>query len=564
VTARILTGDCRDILPTLDAGSVHCVVTSPPYFGLRSYLDNGHTDKHKELGAESSLDAYIAELVTVFRLVKRILRDDGVLFLNLGDSYCSANILSEWYNLREDLTIEELQLVYRELGDLFGMRPAVRPTGDQASASGRQDQRFSKRSVPTVLQPGGKGEIPSRSRGGPAVTGIIEPFTSEAQKGKERGNDGAQPKIPSRHHRRTRRQVRVLRRDGTHFFVPRSHQGRWSAGIREGNRATLSMAGSEAGRSAEGQISSAVLELQLGDRHARPVPALRLKRSDIPPSILGFFRPERTIKPKDLLGVPWAVALALRDDGWYLRSSIIWAKRAPMPESVSDRPSSAHEHVFLLTKKPRYFYDAIAVQEQGVEPDRQRLDRIGGSTGHTVRHSEGSMIGASATRNMRNVWHLGPEPFPSAHFATFVTEIPRRAILAGSSERGCCAACGAPYCRVVNRPQVPNELRNRGNGAKMDFHSRQTGGGQKIQDFYDANPTQTIGWQPSCHCNAAVVPCTVLDPFSGAGTVSLVAERLGRDSIGIELSEAYARMAQKRILGECPMFTLVDVSHGDG
>jgi hypothetical protein len=409
VTARILTGDCRDILPTLDAGSVHCVVTSPPYFGLRSYLDNGHTDKHKELGAESSLDAYIAELVTVFRLVKRILRDDGVLFLNLGDSYCSANILSEWYNLREDLTIEELQLVYRELGDLFGMRPAVRPTGDQASASGRQDQRFSKRSVPTVLQPGGKGEIPSRSRGGPAVTGIIEPFTSEAQKGKERGNDGAQPKIPSRHHRRTRRQVRVLRRDGTHFFVPRSHQGRWSAGIREGNRATLSMAGSEAGRSAEGQISSAVLELQLGDRHARPVPALRLKRSDIPPSILGFFRPERTIKPKDLLGVPWAVALALRDDGWILRSSIIWAKKAPMPESVTDRPTSAHEHVFLLTKKPRYFYDAIAVQEQGVEPDRQRLDRIGGSTGHTVRHSEGSMIGASATRNMRNVWHLGPD-----------------------------------------------------------------------------------------------------------------------------------------------------------
>jgi hypothetical protein len=285
------------------------------------------------------------------------------------------------------------------------------------------------------------------------------------------------------------------------------------------------------------------------------VPALRLKRSDIPPSILGFFRPERTIKPKDLLGVPWAVALALRDDGWILRSSIIWAKKAPMPESVTDRPTSAHEHVFLLTKKPRYFYDAIAVQEQGVEPDRQRLDRIGGSTGHTVRHSEGSMIGASSTRNMRNVWHLGPQSFNQAHFATFPTTLVEPCIKAGTSEKGCCAACGAPYVRVTERVEPPavadSTLDRYGNGT-AGVH-RNVGG--QYQKWLDENPSQTIGWQPSCQCQAGnPIPCTILDPFGGAGTVGLVADRLGRNSILIELNEAYAKMARQRLIGDAPLF----------
>jgi hypothetical protein len=244
---------------------------------------------------------------------------------------------------------------------------------------------------------------------------------------------------------------------------------------------------------------------------------------------------------------------------WNCNSAIGMHGRCPHSDlkgpTFTDRPTSAHEHVFLLTKKPRYFYDAIAVQEQGVEPDRQRLDRIGGSTGHTVRHSEGSMIGASSTRNMRNVWHLGPQSFNQAHFATFPTTLVEPCIKAGTSEKGCCAACGAPYVRVTERVEPPavadSTLDRYGNGT-AGVH-RNVGG--QYQKWLDENPSQTIGWQPSCQCQAGnPIPCTILDPFGGAGTVGLVADRLGRNSILIELNEAYAKMARQRLIGDAPLF----------
>jgi len=137
------------------------------------------------------------------------------------------------------------------------------------------------------------------------------------------------------------------------------------------------------------------------------------------------------LKPKDLMMVPARLAIALCDDGWWLRSDIIWAKPNPMPESCRDRPTSAHEHIFLLTKSARYFYDAEAVKEQSTEPERERSDRIGCANGHTVRHSSGGMMNGVSFRNLRNVWTITPQGFKGAHFATFPTDIPRRCIKAG-------------------------------------------------------------------------------------------------------------------------------------
>jgi len=142
------------------------------------------------------------------------------------------------------------------------------------------------------------------------------------------------------------------------------------------------------------------------------------------------------LKPKDLVGIPWRVAFALQADGWYLRSDIIWSKPNPMPESVTDRPTKAHEYVFLLTKSERYFFDAEAISENAVDPSRKRLDRIGGSTGHEVRHSPGGMMGASETRNARTVWDIATQPFSGAHFATMPPALAARCIRAGSREGG--------------------------------------------------------------------------------------------------------------------------------
>lgn len=395
MTVRILTGDCRDVLKTLTDASVQMCVTSPPYFGLRDYGVDG------QIGLERSMHDFIAELVAVFRDVRRVLRDDGTLWLNMGDSYATGA--------------------------------------------------------------GGVGNCPGGGAQGAAWTG---PMTQ-----------------PNR-------------------------------------------------------------------------------------------LPQAGLKPKDLMLVPERLALALQADGWYVRSRIIWHKLSAMPESVTDRPTKAHEHIWLLSKSERYFYDKEAASEPVTQDERRPTFRGGAYcnnstfdnsegwqstvTGnvrvkvpsgwdtkpgaHGTIHREGrtqeaeyNMIGvghnerprkgvpnvkrsgnkerkpASARgvpvdtdgksagvvagsvpwegsmRNWRDVWPIGPEPFKEAHFATFPTEIPRRAILAGSR---------------------PGD--------------------------------------------------TILDPFGGAGTTGLVADRLQRDAVLIELNPTYADMARKRIHGDAPLFAEVE------
>ena len=191
--------------------------------------------------------------------------------------------------------------------------------------------------------------------------------------------------------------------------------------------------------------------------------------------------PQPGLKPKDLVGIPWRVAFALQDDGWWLRRDHIWAKPNPMPESVRDRCTTAHEYLFLLTKSARYYYDGAAIKEPAVcvgDTRHLRTDR----TKEFARPDNGRRVRTgkpqAPSRNKRSVWTVATAPFPGAHFATFPPALIEPCILAG------CPAGG-----------------------------------------------------------------TVLDPFLGAGTTALVADRLGRHCIGLELSPAYAAMARARIGG---------------
>ncbi len=254
----ILQGDCRAVLQTLPAGSVHCCVTSPPYFGLRDYGVAG------QIGLEPTPDEYVEELVSVFREVRRVLRGDGTLWLNLGDSY---------------------------------------------AANGSSGLNVSK---PSAAFHGGRND--------------------------------------------TR------------------------------------------------------------ERRAKSVPT--------------------GLKPKDLIGIPWRVAFALQADGWYLRSDIIWHKPNPMPESVTDRPTSAHEHVFLLSKSERYFYDADAIKEPTV--DVRSIGRRTAVNGlGSGELANGARFGGGETgRNARNVWTISTKPFKGAHFATFPPDLAEKCILAGSPVGG--------------------------------------------------------------------------------------------------------------------------------
>lgn len=313
MTVSYLTGDCRAILPTLDADSVQCCVTSPPYFGLRDYGVAG------QIGLESSVDAYVAELVAVFREVRRVLRDDGTLWLNLGDSYAGS-----WGNY-----------------------------------SGH-----------------------NRGKGGQrAIT------------------NGSQ-----------------------------AHQKSYD-----------------------------------GLETWRPATSL----------------PQDGIKPKDLIGIPWRVAFALQADGWWLRADVIWAKPAPMPESVRDRPTRSHEHLFLLAKGVRYFYDADAIAEDAVRGYAGSSFTFGKTAVHQLGRAGMDARSETAKRNKRDVWTIPTARFAGAHFATFPPALIEPCIKAGSR---------------------PGD--------------------------------------------------TVLDPFGGAGTTGLVAERLGRDAILIDLNPDYMNLARERIAAD--------------
>jgi hypothetical protein len=275
-------------------------------------------------------------------------------------------------------------------------------------------------------------------------------------------------------------------------------------------------------------------------------------------------RCEPTLKPKDLMMVPARLAIRLQEDGWYLRSDIIWAKASPMPESVTDRPTSAHEHVFLLTKSARYFYDAEAVKEDGGELGNRNAFRgfgdyttQGGGAFDNSKPRNGNQIagndGVRSKRNMRNYMLLGPSPFPGAHFATFHPEIPTIAILSGTSEKGVCPKCGAPWTRVITKEESDWQGRL-AKGAPMRSGLASAAASPTYGNFKDRS-AETIGWRATCRCDAGEpVPATVLDPFAGAFTTCLVSERLQRNSIGIELNPTYCEMGRKRLAEDASLF----------
>jgi len=253
---------------------------------------------------------------------------------------------------------------------------------------------------------------------------------------------------------------------------------------------------------------------------------------------------------KQLIGIPWRVAFALQEDGWYLRSDIIWAKPNPMPESVTDRPTKAHEYVFLLTKSARYFYDTDAVKEDTISPERAREKGNGESAVDTKMRGFGSHCGTfPGGRNRRTVWTVATEPTPFAHFATFPRALVEPCIKAGTSERGCCPICGAPWERVTEREGTYQTRKDAaGFAVGGDIHRGHNGTHVPGVSHDLVSRSTTTGFRPNCTHDADPRPCIVLDPFAGSGTTGIVARQLGRNFVGLDLSFTYlSTIARKRL-----------------
>lgn len=273
------------------------------------------------------------------------------------------------------------------------------------------------------------------------------------------------------------------------------------------------------------------------------------------------------LKSKDLVGIPWRVAFALQADGWYLRSDIIWNKPNPMPESVTDRPTKSHEYIFLLTKSPKYYYDSEAIKEKGTIPAGTK----GGYTGKEaslqgLKYSNTSGWEYTGTRNKRSVWNIATKPNFEAHFATFPPELPEICIKAGTSQKGCCPKCGCPWERIVERtnPSKQSFIKDHitQSGAVGSIRTRQSISSLHRNISCDGKKgvysnAKTIGWQPTCLCGLQEpeqqalepIPCIVLDPFVGSGTVIQVARSLGRIGLGFDLNPNYEKIIIKKTGG---------------
>jgi DNA modification methylase len=250
---------------------------------------------------------------------------------------------------------------------------------------------------------------------------------------------------------------------------------------------------------------------------------------------------------KQLIGIPWMVAFALRADGWYLRSDIIWHKPNVKPESVRDRPTSSHEYVFLLSKSARYFYDVEAIKEPSAESSVKRVRQANfanqtggpkdyGTTGtnsnRSARKSLENFAKNPEFRQKRDVWSINTEQYSGAHFATFPPKLVEPCILAGTSEKGKCPTCGRQWRRIIKKPDM-SQRPTKSIDAKLEGV-----GGLHIND----------GWKQTCSCpHHDPIPCVVLDPFSGSGTTLAVAAQHGRFGIGIELNPGYIKLAMDRI-----------------
>ena len=263
------------------------------------------------------------------------------------------------------------------------------------------------------------------------------------------------------------------------------------------------------------------------------------------------------LKSKDLVGTPWRIAFALQADGWYLRQDIIWKKGNPMPESVTDRCTKSHEYIFLLSKEPKYYYDADAIKEKSIDKESYtgRIKRTGGMREgeYADKHLKQSFSKLEEgktyeTRNKRSVWDVNVNSYKEAHFATYPIKLIDPCIKAGVPKQ-VCSKCGKPIEYVINKEPIPEYCKTYLDGEAGDL--KQTGSliGRVTNSKYDKfikNRKIEIE-EVKCSCNAEFLKGIVLDPFMGSGTTAIVALNNKVDYVGIELNPDYIEIIEKRI-----------------
>ena len=542
MSVEIITADVFEGLAKLPDESVHCVVTSPPYWGLRDYGTDG------QMGLEPTLAEHLDVMVKVFEEVRRVLRPDGTLWLNYGSAYATSGSASS-YGI-SDKALRD----YRENGypseslcggcrDTSSIRTSHSGDLHERGLAGEpyaqiQGRKELERAHPATLdfsRPPSSQRALCDSRGRHK-----EPSAQATSAGEPRQSSGARSLQPLQVGKRMEcsQKVSASLSESETFYgdVPECDR-RLDADV-EMPCCTESSAK---------PFGERVLRIQCISGYCSRCGAWS---DDLRSNIIDPQRTAAVFKAKDEMMLPNRLAIALQEAGWFVRSEIIWSKMNPMPESATDRPTSAHEKIFLLTKKARYFYDADAVREHQADTEHTRsryqyapseAPKHDGDVNSNRTSKDFAQHFGTGSRNLRNVWTIATAPYSEAHFATFPPALAEKCIKAGTSAKGCCSECGAPWVRETDKTLVVTRPGLKESQKGLD-KSSSWGGYQNGR-----SAVETTGWLPSCKCNAEIIPCTVLDIFGGAGTTGLVADRLQRNAILIELNPEYAAMARKRI-----------------
>lgn len=489
--------DALIALKTMLDESVHCVVTSPPYWGLRNYGVNG------QIGLEKTPEEYVVKLVEVFREVRRVLRKDGILWLNLGDSYAGSG--QGWGHDKQYAgpkqstnkgSLNQPEAMKNKTGfqkppnyisscqenglkpkDLIGIPWRVALALQQPYYTGKIRDERDRIWLAAIIDGEGCFFIHKRKAGTPAYSKFTRSDGTEANYDRTADTFGVGLEICNTNKAIIDRVTEIV---GGGTFTEQSPE--------QNNRRKQTIyrwrvAPNEAKRIAQ-EVYPHLVAKQRQARLLFACPSNGNAGTATHQAMMDLHNGVET-------SVDYPAPSSLFEPGWYLRSDVIWSKKNPMPESVTDRPTKSHEYIFLLTKSAKYYYDAEAIKENQTNSSLTRAkygwngriddESEGARTGSTFKRmsESGEKIATIPTdrmRNKRTVWNIATQSYKGAHFATFPTEIPRLCILAGSPPGG-----------------------------------------------------------------------TILDPFAGSGTTGEVAVGLGRRFIGIDINRKYLDLARKRI-----------------
>lgn len=621
--ATLLQGDVLANLRRLPDSCVHCCVTSPPYWALRDYGVSG------QIGLEETPEAFIAKLVDVFREVRRVLHPSGICAVNMGDSYSTGVNSKPLDFLNRSLKGSPLffgdamTIRVSAKGSHVSLKDSVFPDGVFFDLLGikrvtikQRDNDFcqvfncfaspgrcwisapvsfasmrgsdieivldsgydanviiSKRDAdaePEFSVPVSVGRSAKRGKAALSVEEPRKPISEFIRDGESVGNpvsfNSALKRLPDvnfvNHAVSFKDCSSFASGHGSDFNITEASQEQITLGCKEGG---ISLTAIDVGHlSVLNEFGSVIRYRQLYTEAIRKSNAMCAKQE---------------------IGIPDLLKRALMEDGWICRSTLLWAKRSVMPESVTDRPAKALEYVFMLSKKSNYFFDMEAVRKPAIK----------GAAGSTFTGGKTGVNGMGRTsqteredsdgRNFRNadLWFQSIESphglcgigdeligldvtsqgYAEAHFATFPMKLVEPFILAGTSAKGVCPECLAPWNRAVEKDRKATRPAEKSKVTKLtQSHAVRKNIDPEINwrnstlssQVGNRDPqrhcttTQTTGWQPTCKCPAhEPIPARVLEPFLGSGTTLAVAIQHGRHGIGIELNPDYMELAKKRL-----------------